>query len=227
MDIKNLILIIVAVSIFSLGIVLILKNRRSPINLSFSLFFYGASLWSLGLAMFNETLNMEAAASWARIYYFASVIIVVAFLFFANYYIYTLYELNIVRVFYIFLPFLIITFVIFHPSILIESVTHFEWGNDANEKFLGHILFSIYFFIYVIWAYKILFYKFKNAEGINRKNLKLVIVSTMFSYIFGITFDLILPIIGIYRYIWLGPYFTVITLVFLTYLLFYKPSKNI
>ncbi len=227
MDIKNLILIIVAAINFLMATIILLKNRRSPVNISFALFFYSASLWTFAISMFMCTLDMNAAVAWARIYYFASAVIAIAFLLFANYYLYKLYELDIIKIFYFLLPLLVVTFVIFHPTLLIENATHHSWGNDANEKLFGHLIFTVYFFSYVIWAYIILFKKLKNSEGINRKNLSLVIAGTMLSYIFGISFDLILPLLGEYRYIWIGPGFTVVALIFLTYLIFYKPIKII
>jgi len=226
MDIKNIILIIVAVFNFLMATVLLLKNWRSPINTTFALVFLGAGMWSLGIAMFMSTLDMEVAVNWARIHYFSSAVIALAFLLFANYYLYKLYELNIIKIFYILLPLFLIIFVIFHPTLLIENVAHYEWGNDANENLLGHLIYAIYFFSYVIWAFIILFKKLKMTEGVNKKSLSLVILCTFLSFLFGMVFNLIMPLIGIYQYIWVGPYFSVITMVFLTYLIFYIPTKN-
>lgn len=220
-----MILIIIAVFNFLMATVILLKNRRSIINLSFAMVVAFAGLWIIGIAIFSSTLNMEAAVAWARLYYFAAAVIPLAFVVFANYYPYPLKIINEVGFLYLLFPFLVVVFIIFHPTLFLETATHYDWGNDANVKQLGHLTYTFYFCSYVIWAYVILFKKLKNSEGINKKNLSLVMAGTMLSYAFGITFDLILPLLGNYKLIWIGPYFTVITLLFLAYIIFYKSIK--
>ena len=222
MDIKILFLIIIFVIHLAMATFLFLKSKGQPTRSAFALVLYGASLWTFGIAMFIATTNMEVAIVWARIYYFAAAVIPLAFLLFANHFIYPQYQITEHKIITWLLPFLAITVVIFHPTFFIEKVTHFDWGNDANVKFLGHMLYTIYFFTYIFVAYRILFKKLQSADGINRGILSTTITGTILSYLFGIFFDLLLPFIGIYRYIYLGPYFTLITLSFLVYWLFIK-----
>jgi len=91
-----------------------------------------------------------------------------------------------------------LAFIIFHPSLLIEQATHYDWGNDANEKLSGHLFYALYFFSYLIWAYRILYNKLKKSEDILKSNLLEVIYVTLIGFIFGFTFDLILPMLGNY-----------------------------
>ena len=221
-----MILIIIAVINCFIATILILKNSKSFINISFAIFFYGASIWSFGLSMFNITMNLEAAMAWAKIYYFGAAIIALAFLLFANNFIYSFHKITEVRMLYLFIPFITVVFVIFHPTFLIENVSHYNWGNEANEKLFGHLLFAAYFFTYVIMAFRILFIKLKNLDGVNRRSLNIIIWSSLISFIFGVTFDLALPLSGYYKLVWLGPYFSIVTSIFLTYLIFYKPKTN-
>jgi len=222
MEVKYIILIIIAFLNLLLGGFIFFRSQKSPINVSFSIFLGGAFLWTLGLVFFMTSLNVEIAAYWSRVYYFAAAIIVLAFLMFANYYLYSYHKLTEVRISYFFIPFVIITFVIFHPTLLIGEVTHYDWGNDANENLLGHLMFAFYFFTYLIISYYILFKKLKRSDGMHRVSLKIIIWSTLVSYVFGIIFDLILPIAGEYRFVWVGPVFTVVTIFFLSYYLFIK-----
>ena len=98
----------------------------------------------------------------------------------------------------------------------------YNWGNDANIKLQGNLIYILYFLAYLVWAYIILFKKYKSSEGVNKKSLSLVTVCTLISFLFGLTFDLILPLLGNYRLIWIGPYFTLITLAYLVYIIFYR-----
>ena len=226
MDIKNLILIIISGIYVILVAAMLMRNFKSPIITSFSLVVLGAALWVFSLAMFNETLEMNEAEAWAKIYYFASAVIMVAFMFFANNFPYKLFDFSENKILFIFLPFLAITVVIFHPTLLIEKAAHFEWGNDANEKLLGHILYAIYFFSFLIAYFAILFRKLKKSEGFVKALIVKIIMITFISFSFGFTFDLILPIIGNYKLIWVGPYFTVVTIFYVAYLIFHKDQKK-
>lgn len=222
MDTKNIVLITIAILDFIVGIILVLKNRRSPTYATFAVVLLGGGLWTFAIAMFRYSVNMEVAISWARIQYFAPTVIVLAFLAFANYYIYRLHELDINKIIFFLLPFLFVIFVIFHPTFLLENATRYEWGNDANEKLFGHLIFAIYFFGYLILAYRILFKKLKSSDGINRQNLLLVIIFTLAAFIIGSIFDLILPISGNYKLIWIGPNFTALVSFLLIYLIFIR-----
>jgi len=221
-DIKDILLIVIALLNFILGIILIRKNSQSPINLSFATLVFAVGLWSFGLAMFNTTLNMEVAAAWARMYYFASAIIIFSFAVFSVYYIYPLFILNKVKFIYLLLPLFIITFIIFHPTLLIENASHYDWGNDANEKLIGHVAYAFYFFGYLALAYSILFKKLKKSEGVNYLNLRSFLWVISIGFLFGVLFDLILPLLGIYKYVWVEPYFSLIYIVYLIWLIFYK-----
>jgi len=227
MDIKNLILIIIAIIYVILTILILLKNSKSPIITSFCLIIFGAALWGFGLAMFNETLNMVEAVAWAKIYYFASAIIMVAFLFFANYFPYKYFDFNESKILLIAVPFLLITVVIFHPTWLISEATHHEWGNDANENLIGHIFYAIYFFSFMITYFIILFSKLKKSEGVVKTLIKKIVIITFVSFTFGFTADLIFPLFGSYKLIWVGPYFTVVTIFYVAYLIFNKPKRTI
>ena len=224
MGIKNLLLIIIAGIHSIIGIILILKNYKNSTNISLALMTFGAALWSFAIAMFNSTLDMSTAVIWAKLYYFGSAIIVLSFLYLANYYLYV-YSKSEESNLLLLIPLLIIIFVIFHPTLLIEQATHYDWGNDANEKLSGHLFYALYFFSYIIWAYLILYRKLKKSEGFLRSNLLKVIYVTLIGFIFGFTFDLILPILGNYKLIWVGPYFTVFFVFYLADVVF-KKQKN-
>ena len=51
---------------------------------------------------------------------------------------------------------------------------------------------------------------FSTSDKVERVQLKFVLWGTSVSYIFGMFFNLFLPAIGVYEYIWLGPSFTLV-----------------
>jgi len=75
MDIKNLILIIIAVLNFFVGLVIILRNFRNKINITFSLLLFSVVGWSIGLAMSRELAGSIEAVSWSKSCYFFTIIL--------------------------------------------------------------------------------------------------------------------------------------------------------
>lgn len=222
MDIKVILLLIISIFHLIMAYKLFFREPIQTVRTAFALVLFAAALWSFGMAMFMYTLNLETAEFYARFFYFSAAAIPLFFLYFANYFIYPSYLLNERKIIAWLLPFLTITVIVFHPTFFIENSSHYDWGNDANVKLQGHLLYIIYFFSYIILAYRMLYKKFIKSGGVSRGILRIVIICTGLSYIFGIFFDLFLPIVDNYYYIHLGPYFTLFTLYALVYLLFIK-----
>lgn len=205
---------------------MLFKDFKSLINKSFSLVIFSTAIWIFGLSMLKLSTNLDAVFIWAKIYYLASAFIALFLLYFCVYFPYSRPIKLIFKIITI-VPFLFIIFVILHPTLLIKEILLQDWGNDPNEQIIGHIIFLIYFVSYMIASFCILVKKYFKATGIIKFQLKYITISTFIAIIFGSFFDLILPILDIYKFYWIGPLFTVILVLIITYLLFYKPSKTI
>jgi hypothetical protein len=56
--------------------------------------------------------------------------------------------------------------------------------------------------------------------------LKWIILGIGLAAVFGTIFDLILPYLGYWKLNWLGPCFTIVVLIVIYYMIFYKPNKQ-
>jgi len=112
------------------------------------------------------------------------------------------------------------------PWFLIEDVILEPPDNIIVLNLPANIIYTVIFLSFTISAFKNLIGKLINSGGFARIQLKCVVYGSAVAFIFGILFDLFYPLFGNYKMIWLGPYFTVVMLVFITYLLFFHQLKK-
>ncbi|MBU1036603.1 hypothetical protein KKF32_01030 [Patescibacteria group bacterium] len=226
MNIKNLILIIVAVLNFILGIIIFSKNKKNIVNILFVLLMLGVSLWSMGLALSRELAGTLDSLNWSRSTYFSSLFIGLILFYFSVVFPYSKkisFYNNILGL----VPFVFLSLMmILKSDFIIKEMLVMPWGYD-NVYMIGYPVFLIVLIYYFVLSFINFIRKYLNSEGIIRIQLRFIIISFGIASIFGIIFDLILPYYNYWKLNWLGPYFTIIVLFLIFYLIFYKPTKNI
>ncbi|MBI2582996.1 hypothetical protein HYV98_01940, partial [Candidatus Azambacteria bacterium] len=112
------------------------------------------------------------------------------------------------------LPNLPIIFATLTPGVLIAGLRIQPWGPESILG-IGYPLFGLYFALYTGWAFLILLFKHKRADGILRRQLTYILIGLVISITFGVIFNLIFILGGNYRFIWVGPYASFIMLSFI------------
>ena len=225
MNIQNLILIIIAVLNFFVALVIILRNSKSRINWSFGLLLFSVVGWCLTLAFSNSINDYVAVLFWSRATYYFSTIIAVFLVYFSLVFPYQSH-LNKKQKIFISLPLIMILLILIKGNLLITGVIDKEWGYDVEFDSLWYILYSVYFFSFMIWSFINIWNKLKSATGHFQFQLRSILIGSLIAVGFGILFNLILPYFGIWSLNWLGPYFTITVLFIITYLIFYKPKAD-
>ncbi|MBU0613537.1 hypothetical protein KKB10_06040 [Patescibacteria group bacterium] len=220
MDIKNIILFIVSALNFTLASIIYLKNPKSGINISFGSVILCAGIWSLGIAMFRYTNDVNIALWWARIYYIAAGLIAFFFLFFSIIFPYKSFIITKAKVFAILIPFLLVIIIIFIPDFMIGEITINTPSNEVTLQ-STYVIYTMYFLTYMAIGFFFLITKYASSQGIHRIQLQYTLKATAAATFFGATFNLILPMLGNYKLIWLGPDFTLITFAYMSYYLFF------
>ena len=221
MEIKNLILIVVAIINVILGVSIYVRNKKSPINISFVLLMIFTGLWSIGLAFSREYAGSTAALSWSRSTYLTSLFIGVILLYFSFVFPYQ-ERISRLKNIFIWSPFIILSLIlIFDTNFIIKEMTVMPWGYD-NVYSGGYLIFSIVFIYYFVWAFINMIRKYFKSHGTLKIQLRSMIIGLGLAGIFGIIFDLILPYMGNWKFNWLGPYFTIFVLFSVSYLLFFR-----
>ncbi|MFH0906894.1 MAG: ATP-binding protein [bacterium] len=216
MDLQNIILITVVVLDIILGILIISKNYRKEINISYSISVLWLTLWAFGIAMFRYTTNADSLFFWNREFILAAGFITSGLLHFSFVFPYSSIKLTILKRFLIYVPNVFVFLAVMTPGVLIKDIIVRSWGNESILGW-GYIYYGIYFSVFSIWAFVNLLLKHRKSTGIARAQLFYVLLGLSTSLIFGATFNLFFILLGNYRYIWLGPYASFIMLAFFGY----------
>ncbi len=175
-----------------------------------SLFFVG--FWGIGLAGFLGSTSQEIALSWAKFHYIASILVPYYLLIFAL----SLTKGKLIKKIYrilLLLPIIAISIllILFNDLLLKEAIIE-EGGNVMILFKPGHILYAVIFSLYFLATLIVLFIKLLKSSGIIRKQVILIFLGLLISGILGMIYNLILPLLGNYKLVWVGPQFTVIFL---------------
>lgn len=225
MDIKNLILIIIALPNIFLGLLIIIKSPKIPGNIYFGLTCIVGGLWALlmGLLHTINDINILNTYILRSTVFFSILVPLFYFLFSINYPFRFKNQNNLLFVYLV--PFIlsIITLLGFFN---VEEI-YFE-----NEKLIektnlnNFFIFAIYFFVYILIAFSLLLRKYFNLMGIHKIQIRYILISTFITFFIVILFSIILPLINRYFYDWFSPIFTLINFIFIGYLIFLKPKSN-
>lgn len=200
-------LVLAGIATLSLGILSLFQRRRDQIVSYFFATMVGTSLWSFGIAVFLVARDAQTALTAAGVYYAAAALIAVATLLVSL----SLGAKQPVRrqtAFLVSVPFVLIaTALIVSPGILIQGVTIGESDihNTASLVPWAYGLYGVYFLLYFGGALAVMLRRFIGSRGRTRLRLRYVLSAYSVAGAIGMLFNLILPALGNYDYIWVGP----------------------
>jgi len=226
MDIKNLILVVIAVLNFFVGLIVILRNYKNKINVSFALLLFSVVGWSIALAMSRELAGTLEALKWSRSSYYFAIFIAYFFLSFTLVFPYVNKGSTKIRQILSALPLLFVLVILLKGNLMITGLTEKPWGYDISYGQIWYLFYSTVFAFYMLWAYINLAIKRNKAIGYTKFQVSVVLYGFVIAGLFGTIFDLILPYYNYWKLNWLGPYFTIILLFVIAYLLFYNPKQD-
>jgi signal transduction histidine kinase len=206
MNLQTILLFITA-TVNSILSLLVLFGKRDKINIIYSIFVVFASMWAIGLGYFLLNDSFTTSLYLANFYYISAAGIPAFFLYFS--YIFLNKNTNKLVEYLIILPFLLITILFLDKNFLISAVYDAGWGKDVVINVCNYLIYAGYFFVMVILSYYSLISSYLHNDNAEEKNqLKFIILGTSVGFIFGMIFNLILPYLGNYKYIYLGPLFS-------------------
>lgn len=197
-----------------LAIFIISRSSRKESETVFAISTMCVGFWTLGVLMFRVSNNQAAVIFWNREFIFASGLIASTFFHFSL--ALTFVRLNNLKRILIHLPNVLILVAVFVPNMLIGGVVYRSWG---KESLLGafYPLFALYFSAYVIFALYRIFRSLRKSSGLFRMQLRYIFWATLLTSIVGTYFNLYLILLGNYRYIWVGPYNSLILVSVIAY----------
>lgn len=215
MDIKEILLFIATLVNLVFSSTIVLRNPRDHINIGYGLAVVATALWTLGLAMYRIS-DPEYAIAWARFYYISAGFIATYFLYFGVHFPNNEgYRHSLARHVLLHVPIVVIAYLVFTPSFIAGLRVH-SWG---KEIILGpaYLFYVLFWAAYMGAAFVIMLKRFGSGSAIEKLQLKYVLTGTLVAAIGGSLFNLFLPLFGNYRYIWAGPYPTLVMVVAIGY----------
>ncbi|MBU2575913.1 hypothetical protein KKF64_02410, partial [Patescibacteria group bacterium] len=224
-DPRDILLFVIAFLNIVLGFLVLIRKRRSWVNIFFSLLAFSIVLWSIGLSCFRNATDFDSAILWARLYYLAAAIIAYSFLMFGLMFPYAKIKFRWWKHILILIPFIascILVFTKYH----VEAIFIQPWGKDVILGW-GYVAYTMYMVMYMGAAFVSMWKKGRESVGIRKMQIRYVLLGTLIATIGGSIFNLFYPLVGNYQFIWLGPLFTFLLVVFIAYAIIRYRLMNI
>lgn len=200
-DAAAILFIVMLANLAFAGVVWFSHARRS-VRASYALVAVGVSLWALGNSLF-QSADLRTAPGWARLCDAAALIIVLAFLYFTH--VFPSGRISTRRtVVFVLLGVAFITASLI-PGTFISTVRQGDAGRALVRQFP-----AVYGFAGVVgggflWAFWALGRKLRLATEVERAQVAIILVGASVAAGLGVVMNLLLPMLGNYTLVWLGP----------------------
>ena len=186
-----------------LGLMVLVSGGSSRSSkLPFVLLAASIGVWAIGIGLFSLTSNSDLAQLAVYVYYIAALLIAYALLVFSISY--TSEKLTPILATGLLVPWLMMSYFIIQPGVFIEGVSTAEHTVQLVSSM--YALYGFLFLIYAVPGIALLWRKAYLRKRVHRYRVLAVWFSICLTG--GALFNLILPWLGYYQYILLGPLFT-------------------
>jgi K+-sensing histidine kinase KdpD len=215
MSFMPILLFLCSFSFLSFGIFILVNSKEKLVIKVFNIFVFSFALWSFGLGMYYFVKDLQAALFWAKFLYFCASLIPPSFLVFS--YVFPKFESGKLKSrFYLFIPNILLFVLYFFTPLLLKEI-RVEEGIKIFVYGKLRYLWDIQFNGILTFGFIRYFRLFLNSKGLIRENLKYLIAGDLYIYIFAGTTNVLLPLLGIYKYIWMGPLISIFWIFIISY----------
>ncbi|MDR0591161.1 MAG: hypothetical protein LBG75_01205 [Candidatus Nomurabacteria bacterium] len=199
------ILLVAATVAVVIGLVALFQRGSFLRSLFFFISNMACAVWSAGIAVFLSVSDEGALVSAAQVYYIAAAVIAwslvpLSYVFFQS------RKDVAVPAFMTALPLAyIIVMILWRPGSLISSVSVGE-HNSVTIDSMGYAVYSLYFVACCSVAAYFLYREAKDTKDrALRRQIYYILGAYAVDFVIGVTFNLIMPWLGNYSLIWIGP----------------------
>lgn len=197
-----------ALNIF-LGALVLVRDKRKLSNVSFFGVATSIGLWCVGIAGYYTVQSSEIALYWMRLYYAAPITLVISLVLFAMSYPDQRVKKSLL-IALLSLPLIGVLLLALLPHAIVSLVTVTEYARQVSLNIHNYYLYSILIVPYFALGLAVALYRSRRGEGTTKRQLKVFFVGAAISTIMGLVFNLLLPGIGNYTLIWVGPLATTV-----------------
>jgi signal transduction histidine kinase len=204
-------LLSVAIANLLVGLIVFLRKSSSPLHHSFLLLTMGVAGWCAGIAVFLTPTITGNIIYYINMYYAAALLIATALYGFTHALLSKTVNStgNVIGILAIPIVFLVLTWFIPNLVLAVEDASR-----HVTISALPYLLYGLVFSVIFVTACVQLF---RYASGKRGRRYRLVSISILLAGIIGVLFNLILPALGNYRLIWVGPVGSILLVIALMY----------
>jgi len=203
--------IVVTLLIFTILVNLVLgslvfsRASKKAYGLYYAVAVFGISLWTLGaLLLINGRTELPISLG-ALLFYAGPLIIPVGILFFSY-----SFPINSRIPRYAYVPavasFLFWTYIVlFQKELLVNEIIVTDNVNVVIPNKGVFMAYASHFSIFFAVTYLVLLKRFQETKGLQRNQISYTLIGVLVGSILGMTTNIVLPVLDVYTYIWLGP----------------------
>ncbi|HEY5648733.1 MAG TPA: GAF domain-containing protein [Nitrospiria bacterium] len=200
-----------------LAVVILFRGKQNRINYSFGLLLICVALWAFGNAMFRVAATAPEALLWSRILYWSAAMIPSTFFFFARVFPQETGRTGFAPTLAIFSFPLALAVLLPTGGFLVTGVEFLPGGTEPVLDPFHYLIYTAWFVILLGWGFLHLRQKYDRFEGLPKLQIRYVLMGTLPSALLGAAFNLVLPWLGNFTLMWLGPVFTIIMIACISY----------
>ena len=201
LNITNVVLFLTFLTNFGLGLLVYWKGPRRQLNISFALFAWALAGWAFSICMIYALKDPDWRFFWVRISFATSSIAPSAFFYFT-----LIFPQEKRRIFFY------KTVLIFSPALVFSSaslaklmVHSAQWETMTMSYGAIHKFLSVYVLAGMFGGIFLLARSYKKSIGLKRIQIKYCLTGIFIMSVFGITSNLIVPMLSSSRFSYFGP----------------------
>jgi len=219
MNLINWILPIPPAVILFFATFIFVKNRKSSINVSYSIALYSVGFWALTHCLFNLNNVFYLDVQLLKCAYFVPTFIPLTFYIFVRAFCKD-WPIGRIRIILMSLPIAIFYFLYFYTDFMIKDVVYI-----GGEKIFVYgrlnFLFDLYFFTMFFFSFSRLFSAYRVSEGRLKLQIKYITLGTFISVLLAGVGNLILPeFFNNFQFVKFGTMLSLPMFLFITYSIF-------
>ena len=198
----SVVLLIVMLANLALAGIVWFSHARRAVRASYALVAIGVSLWALGNSRF-QAVDLQTAIVWARLCDAAGLMIVLAFLYFTH--VFPRGQVSRRSTLLGAIAGSVLIMVSLLPGTFIATVHQGATGRAMVRQFPAVYLFAGVVGLGFVWAFWTLGRKLVRATKVEHAQVAIILMGAAVATVLGVVMNLILPMLGNYRLVWLGP----------------------
>lgn len=188
---------------FLLALLIYKKTEKNSKSRIFAMLSIAFGIWTFFIFLFRYTSDYNAAFLFNQLFIVFAGFIPSLFLHFV--FNTTNRTLSLAQKALLHIPNIFIVFAVVFPNAMVQDVVFHDWGKESVIGPFYHV-FNLYFSGYVMWGIYEIYRGIKRSHGLERMRLVYFFWTAILTSLIGTYFNLYLVLLGNYKYIWVGPY---------------------